>query len=132
VPANPPLKIARDLSEVGGSVGNVEVYGKLVMVIRGPQPGGLTAAERADILHARIQQIARLKAPLTANDVTVAGNANDPKSSAEIDIAGSAIYTVTPADARLSHTLGALALAGMWRDKLIAALHVKTTVAAGG
>jgi hypothetical protein len=52
VPAAPPLTVTSDFNQLGGDVGDVMLHDKLVMRLRGPQPHGLTAAERADMIGA--------------------------------------------------------------------------------
>ena len=47
VPANPPLTITGDFTQVGGMIGTVALRGKVVLKLRGPQTGRPTAAERA-------------------------------------------------------------------------------------
>jgi len=127
IPVDPPLIVTHNLSEVGGQVGPVVVYNKVVMYIRGPQPGGITAVERADILHTRIQQIAAAHAPLSVDDIAVLPASPDPTPGAEIDIAKTPVYTVTAADARCSHAPSAQALANTWARNLKLALHAVAT-----
>ena len=50
VPANPPLTITSNITQVGGEIGEVILRDKLVMRLRGPQPRGMTPAERADVM----------------------------------------------------------------------------------
>lgn len=57
-PANPPLLVTSDLSQVGGNIGYVVFRGKSVMRMAGVQPGGITAVERADMLARRLDRLA--------------------------------------------------------------------------
>jgi hypothetical protein len=56
IPPNPPMTITDQLAEVGGREGVVTVRGKKVFRLVGLQPDGLTAAERADLIQARLNQ----------------------------------------------------------------------------
>lgn len=72
IPANPSLIVTSDLSKVGGNVGLVTLRDKVVFKISGPQPAGMTAQERADILSKRLQRVANKMPGISAGDITVA------------------------------------------------------------
>lgn len=100
IPANPPLTVTSDLSKVGGNVGLVTLRDKVVCKITGPQPAGMTAQERADILSKRLQAVANKMPSITASDIAVAPvaaakPASDTATAAKDDTANSAAASPT-------------------------------------
>jgi hypothetical protein len=90
--------VTSDLSRVGGNVGLVTLRNKTVFKIIGPQSGGLTAQERADMLTKRLQIAAhRLSAP-SASDISVAPVPQTVKPAPLEAKSAAAETTAKPAD----------------------------------
>ena len=121
VPGNPPLKTTADFTQVGGMNAPVIWRGKLVMRLRGPQPGTLTAAERADLLTARLDRLANLPGANLPNSVQVV-LPTQPAADVPLTLAGTPLIAVTRADAQASGLGTPLALASAWAKNLQAAL----------
>jgi hypothetical protein len=51
---HPKVMVTGNLADVGGYIGEVLIGRKIVMRLRGVQPDGLTAAERADMIRSRL------------------------------------------------------------------------------
>ena len=119
VPAHPPLTITHDFSKVGGDVAGVGLRGKVVLKLRGPQPGGMTAAERADLLTARLKRLADAPTASAPDAVQVSGL---PGGDDVLSFAGTPVLTVTAADAKAAGLSAPSLLAGSWAKNLRAAL----------
>lgn len=119
VPANPPLTITRDFTQVGGEIGLVSLRGKLVLKLRGPQLGGLTATERADLLQSRLSRLADRPEASAPNAV---GATALPDGTAQLLLAGTPLVTITSADAKAAGFAQPLLLANSWAKNLKAAL----------
>ena len=118
VPANPPLLVTPDFAQVGGQVASVNLRGKVVLKLRGPQVGGMTAAERADLLNARLERLASLPAASAPDAVQVA----PPAGTATLVFAGQPLITVTVQDAKAAGLADPQALALSWAKNLRLAL----------
>lgn len=116
VPAHPPLTITPDFTKVGGNTGTVSLRGKAVLNLHGPQNGGLTAQERADVLTARLERLAG-KAQGT-DAVSVSGT-----NPAVLNIAGQSFLTVDMSEAKLAK-VPAATLAGKWAANIRKALNL--------
>ncbi len=121
VPANPPLLITPDFSKVGGMIAPATLRGKVILRVRGPQPAGMTAAERADLLTARLERLASSPAALAPDAVQVT---TLPKGDATLALAGTPVLTVTAADTTGSGLATPALLAASWAKNLRAALTV--------
>jgi hypothetical protein len=119
VPAHPPLRVTPDFALVGGDTGLVQLRGKTVLKLRGPQPGGLTAQERADLLTSRLNRLVFNPAALLPGAVGVAAQ---PNGQAALSLAGTPLITVTDADARAAGLARPALLAQTWAKNLRAAL----------
>ena len=119
IPANPPLLITHDFAQVGGQTAFVTLRGKTVLKIRGAQQGGLTAAERADLLTARLQRLANQPDATTPDAVKVTP-ASD--GTAQLSLAGTALISVSADDARAEGFANPAQLANSWAKNLRAAL----------
>ena len=127
VPANPPLLVTPDFAQVGGQVASVNLRGKTVLKLRGPQTGGMTAAERADLLNARLERLASLPAASAPDAVQVAPPAGTvqvapPAGTATLVFAGQPLITVTVQDAKAAGLADPQALALSWAKNLRLAL----------
>jgi hypothetical protein len=145
VPAHPPLKITSDLSQVEGNVGDVTLRGKTVLRFRGIQPGGITAAERADMLSDRLSRLANKldttapdavsisPVPVEANPVakgtaqTVAADSGrtapaNPDLPVQLLMGGKLVYTVTKADTMAAGGGTPQSLAETWAKNIRVAL----------
>jgi len=121
VPKNPSLKTTADFTQVGGMDAPVIWHRKLVLRLRGPQPGSLTAAERADLLTARLDRLVNLPGASMPNSVQVVPPPL-PAADVPITLAGAPLIAVTRADAQASGLGTPLALASAWAKNLQAAL----------
>ena len=121
VPANPPLTITPDFSKVGGQAAFVTLRGKTVLKLRGPQTGGMTAAERADLLDARLERLASLPAALAPDAVQVTSPAAS-SAVATLSLAGTPLLSVTAADAKAAGAPLPVTLAQSWAKNLRLAL----------
>jgi len=119
VPNNPPLMITSDFAAVGGQTGLVQLRGKTILKIRGPQQGGLTAAERADLLTPRLSLLADRPEASAPDAVKVT---NLPDGSASLALAGTTLVTVTAADAHAAGFAKPMQLASAWAKNLRAVL----------
>ena len=119
VPAHPPLTVTQDFVKVGGMLGVVSLRGKVVLKLRGPQPGGVTAAERADLLTSRLDQLASKAGADLPDAVQVAAL---PDGTAVLTVGGTSLVTVTAPDARAAGFTQPLQLASGWAKNLRVAL----------
>ncbi len=119
IPNNPPLTVTNDFAQVGGQIGLVFLRGKLVLKVRGPQQGGLTAAERADMLTARLNHLADQPEAAAPDAVQVT---TLPDGTAQLALAGTPLITVTDADATAASFTQPLPLAQGWAKNLRTAL----------
>jgi len=71
VPPNPPLTVTGDFNKIGGDLGDVILRDKLIMRLRGPQPRGMTPAERADLMGALISHALHQTDNLQPTDIHV-------------------------------------------------------------
>lgn len=115
VPANPPLLITPDFAKVGGQTAFVTLRGKTILALRGPQTGGMTAAERADLLTARLERLANNPAALAPDAVQVTPQ---PAGAATLALAGTPLLSVTAADAQAAGVPLPGALAQSWAKNL--------------
>jgi len=115
VPANPPLTITPDFAEVGGATAFVTLRGKTILKIRGPQTGGMTAAERGDLLTARLERLASLPAASAPDAVQVSPPSAD---TATLVFAGQPVITVTAPDAEAAGMANPQSLAQSWAKNL--------------
>ncbi len=125
VPANPPLLITPDFARVGGMTAFVTLRGKTILKLRGPQIGGMTAAERGDLLTARLERLANNPAALAPDAVQVT---DQPNKDAMLAVAGTPLLSVTAADAKAAGTKTADALAQSWAKNLRRVLALSTPV----
>ena len=119
VPPHPPLTVTRNFAQVGGMLGVVRLRGKIVLKLRGPQPGGVTAAERADLLPTRLDQLASKTGAELPDAVQVAAL---PDGTATLTVSGTPFVTVTAPDAVAAGFKAPLPLAQGWAKNLRAAL----------
>jgi len=121
IPPHPPLIVTHELAEVGGNIGVVSLRNKVVLKLRGPQPSGMTAAERADMLTARLDRLADqpgAAAPDAVKTVTLA----DGKVS--LMLAGKNLITISLSLAKASGFSRPIQLAQAWAKNLRAALEL--------
>ena len=126
VPANPPLLITSDFSKVDGQTAVVSLRGKVVLKLRGPQLGGMTAAERADLLTARLERLANNPAASAPNAVEVTDQPG--RSDATLTLAGIPLLSVTAADAAAAGLSAPDTLAQSWAKNLRLALAASAPV----
>ena len=119
VPANPPLLVTKDFAQVGGDTAAVTLRGKVILKLRGSQLGGMTAAERADMLTARLAHLANQAAATAPDAVQVAAT---PAGDASLALAGTTLISVTPLDAKAANYAQPLLLAQSWAKNLRAVL----------
>lgn len=119
IPANPPLTVTKDFSQVGGDPAAVTLRGKVILKLRGSQLGGMTAAERADMLTARLARLANLAAATAPDTVQVAPL---PTGDASLALAGTTLISVTAQDAKEAGIAQPLLLAQSWAKNLRAVL----------
>ena len=119
IPNNPPLTVTQDFTQVGGQIGLVSLRGKVVLKVRGPQQGGLTAAERADMLTARLNHLADQPEAVATEAVQVTPL---PDGGALLALAGTPLITVTAADATAAGFPQPAQLAQAWAKNLRVAL----------
>jgi hypothetical protein len=128
VPIDPPLTVTELLAEVGGTEGVVTIKGKEVIRFSGVQPGGMTAAERADIVQARLNQAI---VGLIAGDETavrIAASRATPNAS-ELIVNNAEVVEVTPAMASDAQLSSSDALAGTWKSNILSALGPSPSLA---
>ena len=119
IPAHPPLTVTTDFAQVGGDTAAVTLRGKVILKVRGPQQGGLTAAERADMLTARLASLANQAAATAPDAVQVAAT---PTGDASISLAGMTLVSVTAQDAAAANVAKPALLAQSWAKNLRAVL----------
>ena len=124
VPAHPPLTITHDFAEVGGQVASAMLHDKVILKIRGPQTGGMTAAERADLLTARLERLANNPAALAPGAVQV----TTLPTGATLALAGTPIITVAAADTTGSGFASPKLLADAWAKNLRTVLAASPAV----
>ena len=71
VPADPPLTVTSNFTQLGGDPGEVILRDKLVMRLHGPQPKGMTPMERADNISAALAKALHADSSLTPADIRV-------------------------------------------------------------
>ena len=123
IPANPPLRVTKDFSQVGGDSAAVTLRGKVILKVRGSQLGGMTAAERADMLTARLARLANQAAATAPDAVQVAPL---PTGDASLAVAGTTLLSVTAQDAKAAGVAQPLLLAQSWAKNLRAVLTPTT------
>ena len=119
ISANPPLTVTTDFAQVGGDPASVTLRGKVILKVRGPQMGGLTAAERADMLTARLARLANQPAATTPDAVQVTMTVT---GGAALALAGTTLLSVTPQDAAAANVAKPSLLAESWAKNLRAVL----------
>ncbi len=119
VPANPPLLVTHDFAQVGGQTATATLHDKAVLKLRGPQTGGMTAAERADLLTARLERLANTPAALAPDAVQVTIL---PAGNVTLALAGTPIITAAAAEVAGSGFATPGLLANAWAKNLRAAL----------
>jgi hypothetical protein len=122
VPVHPPLTVTPDFTQVGGDSAPVNLRGQIVMVLRGPQPGGMTAAERADLMTSRLARLLSqpgMDAPDAVQVLT------PPTGDASLSLLGTPLISITAQDAAAAHLSSPAALAESWGKNLRAALAPK-------
>ena len=127
IPANPPLTITTDFAKVGSDSAPVTLRGKVILKVRGLQLGGLTPAERADMLTARLARLANLPAATAPDAVLVTAT---PKGDSVLALAGTPLLSVTPQDAAAASVAKPSLLAESWAKNLRAVLTPPAPVAA--
>ena len=125
VPAHPPLTVTHDFSQVGGQVAPVTLRDKVVLKLRGPQTGGMTAAERADLLTERLKRLANSPDADKPDAVQVS---DLPDGNATLTLAGTPVLTVTPSDVAGSGAANPDALASSWAKNLRSVLTASPAV----
>lgn len=126
IPAHPPLLVTTDFALVGGDSETVMLRGKVILKVRGPQQGGLTAAERADMLTARLARLANLAAANAPDAVQVAATAT---GDATLALAGTTLLSVTAHDAAAANVSRPAQLAESWAKNLRAVLTPPSLIA---
>lgn len=119
VPPHPPLTVTTDFTQVGGMIGVVGLRGKVVLKLRGPQTGGLTAAERADLITGRLNRLADQPDAAAPDAVQAAAL---PDGTATLSLAGTQLVAVSEADAKAAGFTQAIQLAQGWAKNLRSAL----------
>ena len=119
IPANPPLLVTKDFAQVGGDPAAVTLRGKIILKLRGSQLGGMTAAERADMLTARLAHLANQAAATAPDAVQVVAT---PTGDASLALAGTTLISVTPLEAKAANYAQPLLLAQSWAKNLRAVL----------
>ena len=125
VPGNPPLTITTDFAKVGGESAAVSLRGHVVLRLRGPQLGGMTAAERGDMLTARLERLASQPAAQTADAVSVT---DQPNGDATLALTGTPLISVTATDAKAAEMAKPDLLAQSWAKNLRLALNPAPSV----
>jgi len=119
IPADPPLLVTTDFAQVGGDPAPVTLRGKVILRLRGSQLGGMTAAERADMLTARLGRLANQAAATAPDAVQVAAT---PTGDASLALAGTTLVSVTAQDAKMAGLAKPSLLAESWAKNLRAVL----------
>ena len=122
IPVHPPLTITHEFAEVGGFTAPVILRGKVVLTLRGPQPGGMTAAERGDLLTSRLTRLAYHPGADAPDAVQVASL---PTGDASLSLLGTPLVSVTAKDAEAAGFPAPSDLAESWAKKLRAVLAPK-------
>ncbi|BDI28903.1 hypothetical protein CCAX7_009540 [Capsulimonas corticalis] len=131
VPENPPLTITSDFSEVGGSTGQIYLRDKLVAVLRGPQPGGFTAAEYADILGPRLNVVAHRLGDGAADSVKVVDLSGYPIFGPSLILMGDRpMIVVESTEADAAKAPSSVVLANSWAKNLRTVLTMNPPSAA--
>ena len=131
IPADPPLTVTQDFTQVGGQEAAVSLRGKVVLKLRGPQTGGMTAAERADLLTARLERLASLPAASAPDAVQISDLVQVSASGDEtvtLDFASQTVMAITTADAHAAGLASPRFLALAWAKNLRLALASATPV----
>ncbi len=115
IPTDPPLTVTTDFAQVGGDPAPVTLRGKVILRLRGPQLGGMTAAERADMLTARLARLANQAAASAPDAVQVA---TTPTGDASLALAGTTLISVTAQDAKAAGLAKPSLLAESWAKNL--------------
>jgi len=123
IPANPPLTVTTDFAQVGGDPAPVTLRGKVILKLRGSQLGGMTAAERADMLTARLARLANQAAATAPDAVQVTMT---PTGDASLALAGTMLVSVTAQDAKAAGLAKPDLLAQSWAKNLRAVLTPPT------
>jgi len=119
VPLHPPLTVTHDFAQVGGMVGIVSLRGKIILKLRGPQPGAMTAAERADMITSRLNRLADQP---EANAPDAVQAADLPDGTASLTLAGTPVVVVSATDAQAAGFAKPIQLAQGWAKNLRTAL----------
>ena len=119
VPANPPLTVTPNFAQIGKAAAYATLRGKIVLAFRGPQPGGMTAAERADLVTSRLARLSNSPAATAPDAVQVTPA---PSSGAVLSLAGTPILTVTKTQANAAGFASPTLLAQGWAKNLLAVL----------
>ena len=119
VPLHPPLTVTHDFAQVGGMIGIVSLRGKIILKLRGPQPGGVTAAERADLLTSRLNHLADSPDAGGPDAVKISSL---PNGTATLTVNETPFVTVTAPDAKAAGFKKPLQLAQGWAKNLRTAL----------
>jgi len=127
IPLDPPLTVTTDFAQVGGDNAPVTLRGKVILKVRGPQAGGLTPAERADMLTARLARLANQPAATAQDAVKVTMTT---MGGAALALAGTTLLSVTPQDAAAANVTKPSLLAESWAKNLRAVLTPPAPVAA--
>lgn len=119
IPPHPPLTVTGDFTQVGGQDAAVTLRDQVVMTIHGPQVGGMTAAERADLLTERLKRLANSPDAGKPDAVQVTPL---PDGSATLVLMGTTVLTVTAAEAKAAGVPAPGGLAQSWAKNLRRAL----------
>ncbi|MBV9852299.1 MAG: hypothetical protein JO250_21750 [Armatimonadetes bacterium] len=123
VPADPPLIITTDLTQVGGDTGDVFFRGRKVFTLHGVQSDGKTAIDRAEALSRRLGLLVGRYGSALPADQQVQAQPDAAPGSVTLRLGQSALATLTPADARANGAPSAQALADLWAAALNQAWH---------
>ncbi|HEY3329942.1 MAG TPA: hypothetical protein VGK19_07985 [Capsulimonadaceae bacterium] len=124
VPANPPLHVVDQLSRVGGLDGTVVLRGKQVIQFHGVQPGGLTAAERGDMVQGSLYSaLARTRE--SGETPIVGATALEADGPAQLVVNGVTIATATLDMLEGTSYQSPAQLAAEWASKIQAVLGAK-------
>ncbi|MEO7719322.1 MAG: hypothetical protein ABIY70_24235 [Capsulimonas sp.] len=126
VSENPPLTVTDDFFQVGGATGQVYLRDKLVATLRGPQPGGFTAAEYADVLGARLNIIShRLGAGAVDSVKTIDLSAYPVNGPSLVLMGERPVLIVEPTEAEAAQMASTDLLAQSWAKNLRKVLTVE-------
>jgi hypothetical protein len=119
IPADPPLVVTGDLNQVGGNIGAIRLHGQVVAHLRGPQPGGMTAVERAETITARLGDAAAKVTGTDPSQVTVVpSTAPDATGSDQILVAGAPVMEVDEDQVQAAQVGDVDDLANEWADNI--------------